>query len=322
MRQFSLVGRLVLKAVLFIAAFFPAQADTAFALDFKPLGGISTSRPSVVVWGNGYSQRVAIFVRGQDNALWWQAGNGAGEWYGWARIGGALNGAPSCTNNGLGSVVCMVRWADDSLAYATYDIKSGIWSGFTNVSGKLISDPEVIHAKTESGAVLLAYALGLDNRLWEWRASRSWRVTDENRYFSSGPSCLRGLNVLDFPCLMKNRDTKAWELLLSPDGAVLHDNEKYPPQYEAVSLAVQDRPALFTASTKPSDFYVFFRNPAGEITAMRHTGPNLWSKLKPLPGKIAFDPGCARFPTGRIWCAIVNSTGAVTALGIDTADLK
>ncbi|WP_439529774.1 hypothetical protein [Pannonibacter sp.] len=300
---------------LIVLGFLSAQPIAA--LEFKPLGGVSTSRTAVVVWGSGSTQRVAIFIRGQDNALWWQAGNGMGEWYGWARIGGSLKGAPACANNGLGSVVCAVRWSDDSVQYTSYDIKSGKWTGFTSTGGKVLSDPDVIRLDLFGQQALFIYAIGRDNRLWQWRSDGTWQITTQDRFYNTAPSC-SDMNVSPVPCLMRNRDTKGFEFYENASAAAIGA----APQIETLKLPLLDRPEVFRASPVQGDYYVFFRNSANEITATRRTAPGNWQVLKQLPGKIAYDPGCARFPTGRIWCAIVNQVGAVTALGIDSADLK
>ncbi|NMD08451.1 MAG: hypothetical protein GYA66_10800 [Phyllobacteriaceae bacterium] len=124
------------------------------------LGGQVQGELSSVVFSDGSKLRVAVFARGMDDALWWQAGNGEGKWYGWASIGGQMKGSPSCTPH-KGKVFCAVRGLDDGVWVTQWS--GGKWSGFTNLGGKTKSSPAMVHGY---GAVH-ALVRGLDGNLFD-----------------------------------------------------------------------------------------------------------------------------------------------------------
>ena len=109
------------------------------------LGGTLTSAPTAVSWG---SDRLDVFAKGTDNALWhkWWGG---GPWSGWESLGGDLvsNSAPSSPLGGFGPVVTswapgrldvFARGTDSQLWHRFY---AGGWSSWEPLGGVLASSP-------------------------------------------------------------------------------------------------------------------------------------------------------------------------------------
>ncbi|MFP5247853.1 MAG: C1 family peptidase, partial [Thermoanaerobaculia bacterium] len=61
---------------------------------WESLGGVITSRPDAVSWGNN---RIDAFARGADSAVWHRWWNGS-SWLGWESLGGQIQGGPGCSS--------------------------------------------------------------------------------------------------------------------------------------------------------------------------------------------------------------------------------
>ena len=106
---------------------------------WEPLGGILTSAPAASSWA---PNRLDVFARGADNALWhkWWDGSGRG-WGEWESLGGILTSAPAAVSWGYGRIDVFVKGTDNGLWHMWRDGSSS-WSGwesFIDVASPLTS---------------------------------------------------------------------------------------------------------------------------------------------------------------------------------------
>jgi 3D (Asp-Asp-Asp) domain-containing protein len=69
------------------------------------------SRSTAVSWG---SNRIDIFVKGTDNALWHKWWDGS-RWGGWESLGGVLTSAPGAVSWGSNRIDVFARGTDNAL---------------------------------------------------------------------------------------------------------------------------------------------------------------------------------------------------------------
>jgi repeat uncharacterized protein DUF346 len=99
------------------------------------LGGAMTADPGISSWG---PNRLDVFARGADNALyhdWWEGGLG---WQGWGYLGGVIASGPSATSWGPGRIDVGALAPDGSLAHTWFQPNS--WFS-DNLGGTFTSDP-------------------------------------------------------------------------------------------------------------------------------------------------------------------------------------
>ena len=125
-----------------------------------------TSSPCAVSWGYN---RIDVFGRGTDNALWHKWWDGS-SWSGWESLGGILTSAPTVSSWGDNRLDVFVKGTDNALWHKWWDGSS--WSGWESLGGVLTSAP---------GAVSWGYnridvfVKGTDNALWhKWWDGSSW----------------------------------------------------------------------------------------------------------------------------------------------------
>ena len=77
------------------AATHPSKSANSWS-NWEDLGGVLTSGPGVSSWA---ANRLDVFVRGTDNALWHKWWNGS-SWNGWESLGGVITSAPTAASWG------------------------------------------------------------------------------------------------------------------------------------------------------------------------------------------------------------------------------
>ena len=90
-----------------------------------------SSGPAVAAWG---SNRLDVFVRGTDAALWHKWWDGS-KWNTWESLGGNLNSAPAAASWGSGRLDVLVRGNDGALWQKYYE--NG-WSSWSSLGGVVI----------------------------------------------------------------------------------------------------------------------------------------------------------------------------------------
>jgi len=109
--------------------------------DWRRLGGVLTSDPSVMAFDDGSlgSNELQVFGRGSDNALW----NLRGVEGQWTSLGGILVGGPGAGLGAGGSFgTVAVRGQDDASWYREYSSETGRYGPWTSAGGILTDDPD------------------------------------------------------------------------------------------------------------------------------------------------------------------------------------
>jgi IPT/TIG domain len=148
---------------------------------WESMDGAITSSVSAVSWGN--LDRIDLFGRGTDQALWHKWWNGT-AWSGWESLGGVLNAGPVATSWGPGRLDVFVRGSDNELwhrSFAGDSSGAGTWSGWEPLGG-------AFGASSEPGAVswgrdrIDVFVRGTDSALWH----RWWNATQWGGWESLG----------------------------------------------------------------------------------------------------------------------------------------
>ncbi len=170
--------------------------------DWENLGGVLTSGPTAASWG---ANRLDVFVRGLDSAMWHKWWNGS-SWSDWENLGGALSSDPDCVSWSLNRIDCFVRGPADALWHKWWDGSS--WSGWENLGGVLTSGPT---AASWSANRLDVFGRGLDSAMWhKWWNGSSWSDWENlGGALSSDPDCVSwNLNRID--CFVRGPADALW----------------------------------------------------------------------------------------------------------------
>src|SRR5439155_11120380 len=84
------------------------------------------------------ANRIDVFARGLDNALWHRAWDGT-AWQPWQSLGGVLSSGPAVTASGASRLDVFARGGDGALWHRAWD--GAGWLAWENLGGRLTSDP-------------------------------------------------------------------------------------------------------------------------------------------------------------------------------------
>jgi hypothetical protein len=154
-------------------------------------GGMTRSEPAAV-WVVG--PNVMLFVRGLDDRIYENVFYGSG-WGGWSEVPGGgltLSGPAAVVHNGIRKL--FVRGLNDGIFENDFDGRQ--WSGWSELpgGGRTISTPApVVYSYGGSGASLILFARGQDNRIYEFDFSQPiyrWVEVPGGALTLAGPSAL------------------------------------------------------------------------------------------------------------------------------------
>jgi hypothetical protein len=133
---------------------------------FESIGGGATASPAVASWG---ANRLDLFVKGTDNALWHRFWDG-NSWSGWENLGGALVGGPAAVSWGPNRLDVFVRGTDNAMYHRFWT--GSAWSGWERFGdGSLTSAPAV--ASWTAGR-LDVFVRGTDNAVYHRFFAGAW----------------------------------------------------------------------------------------------------------------------------------------------------
>ena len=153
----------------FIREVYPGAEETWGG--WETLGGVITSDPAVTSWG---SDRLDVFARGTDDALWhrWWDGH---SWGGWESLGGIITTEPTVASWGPDRLDVFARGTDNALWHRWWDGSS--WGGWESLSGIITTEPVPVSSGPDHIDV---FARGTDQALWyrRWNGQQweSWRT--------------------------------------------------------------------------------------------------------------------------------------------------
>ncbi|MFA5635349.1 MAG: hypothetical protein WC977_05525, partial [Anaerovoracaceae bacterium] len=144
----------------------PSPGPTPGWSNWEDLGGVLTSAPAVASW---QPNRLDVFGRGQNNALWHKYWDGR-QWSGWEDLGGVLTTAPAAVSWGRGRIDVFAVGQNQALWHIYWDGRQ--WSGWEDLGGVLTSAPTVASWQPNR---LDVFARGQNNALWhKYWDGRQW----------------------------------------------------------------------------------------------------------------------------------------------------
>jgi hypothetical protein len=123
---------------------------------WSSLGGGLTSGPAACPTGNG---TMAVFARGEDNAIWFARGS-TGGFGDWTSIGGGLTSGPAACSPQPGRIDVFARGEDNAMWHTWFD---GGWHDWVSRGGGFTSGPA---ACPTGNGTMAVFARGEDNAIW------------------------------------------------------------------------------------------------------------------------------------------------------------
>ncbi|MBM7687161.1 hypothetical protein [Defluviitalea raffinosedens] len=155
------INQMIRTIIRFVLENIGEQPATGWS-EWEDLGGVLTSAPAVASW---QPNRLDVFGRGQNNALWHKWWDGS-RWSEWEDLGGGvITSGPGAASTASNRLEVFARGANNQLLFRTWN---GItWSGWRSLGGEITSEPAAV---SWGGNRLDVFARGLNNHLWHiWR---------------------------------------------------------------------------------------------------------------------------------------------------------
>ncbi len=114
-----------------------------------------------------------LFVRGSDNALWYNYWTGT-TWTAATSLGGNLTSAPAATSPGTSAIDVFVQGTNGAVYEKTTTNNGATWSGWASLGGVLAAGSSPAATSPGSGQVDIS-VLGTGNVLWWKTTTSSWR---------------------------------------------------------------------------------------------------------------------------------------------------
>jgi glycosyl hydrolase family 18 (putative chitinase) len=148
------------------------ELDVKFATTtpWSLLGGVITGNPVVVSSG---ANRLDVFIRGQEGALWHQSWNGTG-WSGWEDLGGALGADPDVVATSPTELDVFIRGQEGGLWQRTWN--GSTWGPWQSLGGVIQGAPSAVSLNSVRLDVFVeGQEGGLWQRTWNGSAWGSWQ---------------------------------------------------------------------------------------------------------------------------------------------------
>lgn len=233
-------------------------------------GGILTSSPAAV---SPAVDRVELFGRGLDNALWTNV-QVDGGWSGWSSLGGVLTSAPAAVSHAPNAVHVFVRGLDRALWYRSR--VGNAWTAWQSLGGILTSE---IAAVSWSANRIDVFVRGADGAIWRrWWNGGAWAAWQSlgGSAASRPVAVARAPNRLDL-FMRAADDTISWRAW---NGTKWSD-------WTSLGGEVTDAPAA--VATGPSRIDLFARGSDGSLQTAFWNGAK-WSSWASLGGRLASSP--------------------------------
>lgn len=150
--------------------------------NWEDLGGVLTSSPAVSSW---QTNRLDVFGRGQNNALWHKWWDGV-RWSEWEDLGGILTSGPAAASWASNRIDVFGRGQNNALWHKWWDGER--WSEWEDLGGVLTSDPAAVSWGPNRIDV---FGRGQNNSLWhKWWDGERWSEWEDlgAGAISSGPA--------------------------------------------------------------------------------------------------------------------------------------
>ncbi|MBS2966790.1 hypothetical protein KGA66_27385 [Actinocrinis puniceicyclus] len=261
----------------------PRWTDWANEFGAPPPGVAPGSAPVVSTSG---ANRLDVFVRGNDDAIWTESWNGSG-WSGWQSLGGNLVSNPGVVAGGPNPIDLFAVGSNGDIWHRVYS--SGTWAPWGD---ELRPPPPGIAAgasptlSTSGPNRLDVFVRGADNAIWDqyWNGSgwSGWQSLGGNLVSNPG-AVAGGPNPIDLFAVGRNGDI--WHNVYTSGTWLGWNDELQPPPPGVASGA-----SVSVATWGGNRLDVFVR---GADNAIWHifwngVGWNGWQSLGPI---ITSDPG-------------------------------
>jgi hypothetical protein len=260
------------------------------------LGGAMIGSPTVASWGEN---RLDVFVRGLDNALWHKYWDG-GNWSNWESLGGVLTSSPAAVSWGPNRIDVFVLGGERALLQKSWDGSS--WRDWVKVADLI--DPDGVNIVTGDPAaaswgperldVFLGYST--DNgktisSLYHMISGSpgTWGGGDSIApVFSAGSAVSRGVHSIDV-------------VTHGPDGQLYHYQGSGDPDEKWNGPFILDyygngRPVISSWGANRLDLFI----QAGDLLFHRVWDGSTWSDWEYVDSPIYSAPAAVSWATDRI----------------------
>lgn len=283
-----------MKRFLVTLMIFMALGSTAEAgwSEWMPVGGILQGGPSAVALTEN---RVDVFVRGTDGAMYHKIWNGS-AWGDWENLGGELSTRPSCVSWSENRIDCIALGTDNRMYRKWWD---GSWKGWEVMGGEQFTSAPSL---TSWGPGRLdMFVRGKDNALWH--------ATYEDPKFSSWES-LGGVLVSDPGCTSWGQN-RIDCFVQGTDNRLYHrwwDGRSWQGWENLGSETVGSAPSV--TSLGENALHVFAQGPQKQLWHKRWDGKN-WLGWESLEGTLTAEPGCVSKGLNRVDCFVRATDGSM-----------
>jgi len=255
-------------------------AQITYGVPWYSLGGYLYSGPAVASWG---VNRLDVFARGTDNALWQKWWDGAG-WHGWMSLGGLVLADPAAVSWGPNRIDVVALGAGAAIHQKAWTGTE--WSPWLSLGGRFTSGPAISSWGVNR---LDVFARGTDNALWhKWWDGTGWYGWESlGGGLSSDPAAVSwGPNRIDV-------------VVLGTDNSMFHKawtGTEWSPWY---SLGGSFTSAPSIASRGPNQLDVFARGTDRKLWLNVWNGVS-WSGWMFVGGEMASAPDSVSWGNGRL----------------------
>ena len=245
------------------------------ATSWTSLGGMVTSSPGTSTWA---ANRVDVFVRGSNNAVFQKTWNGT-SWSSWTSLGGVVIGAPDVASWGSNRIDLFVRGSDSALYHRFWN--GTAWSSWERLGGLLTSAPAV--ASSGSGH-LDVFVRGSDNALYHlaWTGTAWTKWERLGGILTSDPAAVSS-TATSVDVVARGTDNALWRLSW---------NGKWS-SWQRLGGFLDSGPAISSCASGHLDAFVLGSDRALYQIGFNGTG---WSGWQRLGGYWTADPGATCAP--------------------------
>lgn len=256
------------------------QPSTGWS-QWEDLGGILTSGPAVASW---QPNRLDVFGKGQNNALWHKWWNGI-RWSEWEDLGGVLTSSPDAVSWGPNRIDVFGRGQNNALWHKWWN--GTTWSEWEDLGGVLTSDPAVASWQANR---LDVFGRGQNNALWHkwWDGTRWSEWEDLGGVLTSAPAAVSwGPNRIDV--FGRGQNNSLWHKWW---------NGSSWSQWEDLGGGtISSAPAA--ASTAVNRLEVFARGGNNQLLFRNWNGTR-WSGWQSLDGVLTSEPAAVSWGGNRL----------------------
>ncbi|MDH6133686.1 alpha-galactosidase [Kitasatospora sp. MAA4] len=167
--------------------------NVAWTANWTNLGGPNTATGPGTFTGTPAAvaslNRVDVFVRGNDNALW-QRSYVSGAWTDWTSRGGTLTSSPAAAGAAPGQIDVFAAQTGGTVGELNWTAGDGWTSSWYSLGSQVITGAPTA---AEVAGRANVYARGTDNSLWQWYRvgagpSGNWQMLDSTQALTSSPA--------------------------------------------------------------------------------------------------------------------------------------